>query len=263
MNMFFRWDEPSIFVIGTGRCGTTLLTDLIQGERISCLKERQVKSRLRRLGRQHIFNLLYTGAFTEARFLRFFRATRREQLRALPAGHVYCEKIPHGQWALPQIRRVFPKARFIEISRDGRDTVQSMIKVNWYGPDDDLPRWTPRGDLAAWERMSQFEKCCVRLARTIPFTLHNMLCEPGSDYLHFSYESLMADPEATLRRIEAFLGLPLKRGLVQIKPSREGWRSWTPEQLATYERILGPHGLAVQGLLGYERVAPSELHAPA
>ncbi|HTE05224.1 MAG TPA: sulfotransferase [Planctomycetota bacterium] len=262
MSLSFRWDEPSLFVIGTGRCGTTLLTDLIQGERIHCLKEREVKSRLRRLGRQHIFNLLYTGAFSEARFLRFFRATRKAEVRKLPAGHVYAEKIPHGQWALEPIRRVFPKARFIEISRDGRDTVQSMVSVGWYAPDDELPRWTPRGDLGAWSALPQFEKCCVRLARTIPFTLQNLLTEPGSGYLHFSYESLMADPEGILRRMEAFLGMPLARG-VEIRPSREAWRAWTPAQLATYERILGPHGLAVQELLGYRRATPAELHARA
>src|SRR5262249_7169377 len=127
--------------------------------------------------------------------------------------------------------------------------------VNWYGPGDPLPRWTPRGDLTAWHKLSQFEQCCIRLARTIPFTLQNMLCEDADRYLSFSYESLMNDTETTMRRMEDFLGLKLDRGRVQIKPSREAWRSWTREQLATYERILGPRGLQLQELLGYKRAS--------
>ncbi|UCF83780.1 MAG: hypothetical protein JSV50_21900, partial [Desulfobacteraceae bacterium] len=70
-----------VFVIGTGRCGTTLLTDLIQGKQIHCLKERQVLSRIRELGNQHIFNLLYWGDITEQFFLRFFKAVRVDILK--------------------------------------------------------------------------------------------------------------------------------------------------------------------------------------
>ena len=259
MNFSFRHDGPAVFVVGTGPCGTTLLTDLIQGERISCLKEREVSSRVHALGRRHIFYLLYTGELTESQFLRHFRRTRRERVRLLPPGHTYCEKIPHGQWAIELIRQVFPKARFIEIFRDGRNTVQSMVGVGWYGTGDELHRWTPRGDLADWNQLTQFEKCCLRLARTIPFTVQNMATLPTEAHLAFSYEALMNDPETILRRIEQFIGLPLKRGRVEIKPSRDGWRSWTPAQLATFERTLGPTGLALQALLGYRSATPADL----
>jgi hypothetical protein len=254
----FRYDEPAIFVIGTGRCGTTLLTDLIQGERVHCLKEREVKSRIGR-DRRHLFYMLYSGELSEAQFLRHFRRLRRAQLRELPRGELYCEKIPHGQWAIEPIRRVFPQARFIEIYRDGRDTVQSMTNVNWYGPGDDMHRWSPRGDLADWNRMTQFEKCCLRLARTIPFTVSNMATRKPDEYLCFSYEALMADCESHLKRMESFIGQPLHRGRVELKPSRDGWRSWSAEQLATFERTLGPTGLALQEVLGYRRATVADL----
>lgn len=253
------WARPAIFVVGTGRCGTTLLTDLIQGDRIHCLKERQVKSRFQRFERRHIFNMLFRRELTEAQFLRLFQRTRREHMAPLPEDHVFCEKIPHGQWALESIRRVFPHARFIEIYRDGRDTVQSMLNVEWYAPDDEVPRWTPRGDLTEWNALPQFEKCCRRLAGTIPYTLVNMLTYGPDEYLHFSYESLLDDLEGTLRRIEEFVGVELYRDRVKIKPSGGKWRGWSAEQLETYHRVLGERGLAVQELLGYPRASVEDL----
>jgi hypothetical protein len=244
-----------VFVIGTGRCGTTLLTDLIQGPRIDCLKERAVRSRFPAFGNQHIFNLLYRGDLPEGTFLQYFRSVREKLLERHPPENVYCEKIPHGQWAVESIRRVFPEARFIEIYRDGRDTVQSMLHVSWYAPDDTRPRWIPRGDLAEWKRSSQFEKCCTRLHRTIPFTILNRLSYDSDVYLSFAYEELMAETETVIQRIEEFAGTDLYRDRVQIRPSLGNWRRWSIEQTETYDRILGEDGWRAQRFLGYEREA--------
>ncbi len=241
-----------LFVIGTGRCGTTLLTELIQGPRIRCLKERQVQSRFPQFGNDHIFYMRYRGAIPEDTFLDFFRTARVSLLRALPPGHVYCEKIPHGQWAISEIRRIFPDAKFLEVHREGKDTVQSMIHAGWYAPDDARPRWVPRGLLDAWNEMSQFEKCCTRYAHTVAHTVFNRMTMSARDYLAISYEELMQQPECVLQRIEAFAGESLHRGQVELKPSHENWRQWTEEQLDTYHAFLGEDGMRAQTFLGYE-----------
>lgn len=249
-----RIDLPRrpLFVIGTGRCGTTLLTDLIQGPRIHCLKERQVQSRFPQFGNDHIFYMRYRGDISEDSFLELFRTARVPLLRALLPGHVYCEKIPHGQWAISEMRRIFPDAKFLEIYREGKDTVQSMIHAGWYAPDDARPRWAPRGPLDAWHEMSQFEKCCTRYAHTIAHTVFNRMTMPGRDYLAISYEELMQHPEAVLQRMEAFAGESFERGRVVLKPSHENWRNWTEEQLDTYHKFLGEAGMRAQTFLGYE-----------
>jgi hypothetical protein len=254
-----RIDLPRrpLFVIGTGRCGTTLLTDLIQGPRIRCLKERQVQSRFAQFGNHHIFYLRYRGDISEEVFLALFRTARTGHLRALPAGHVYCEKIPHGQWAIEEIRRVFPGAKFLEIHREGKDTVQSMIHAGWYAPEDTRPRWAPRGPLDAWHAMPQFEKCCTRYAHTIAHTLFNRMTMPSHDYMAISYEDLMDDPGRVLQAIESFAAEELFRGRVELKPSRENWRTWTAEQLDTYHAILGEAGMRAQAFLGYEACSTS------
>lgn len=241
-----------VFVIGTGRCGTTLLTDLIQGERISCLKERQVQSRFPQFGNGHIFNLVDRGDIPEEVFLALFRTTRAALLQRHDPSHVYCEKIPHGQWAIERMRRVFPAAKFIEIHREGKDTVQSMIHAGWYAKDDPRPRWAPRGPRRGWDARPQFEKCCVRYAHTIAHTIFNRMTMAPEDYLSFSYEELMENPEAISTRIEAFTGETLFRGRVALKPSRENWRTWSAAQYETYDAILGDEGRRGQVLLGYE-----------
>lgn len=240
------------FVIGTGRCGTTLMTDLIQGARISCLKERQVQSRFPEYGNQHIFNMINRGEISIEDFQLRFCGVRRPLLDRLPPTNVYCEKIPHGQWAIEEIRRAFPDAKFIEIFREGKDTVQSMIHAGWYAREDPRPRWAPRGSLSLWHQMNQFEKCCLRYRHTIAHTLFNTMTLSPEDYLSFPYEELMRDSEAVLRRIESFVGEKLHRGKVELKPSRENWRSWTEAQLETYHAILGDEGLRAQTFLGYE-----------
>ncbi len=249
-----RIDLPRrpVFVIGTGRCGTTLLTELIQGPRIHCLKERQVQSRFPQFGNHHIFYLRYRGDISEDVFLALFRTARTALLRDLPQGHVYCEKIPHGQWAIPEIRRVFPDAKFLEIHREGKDTVQSMIHAGWYAPDDARPRWASRGPLDAWHAMSQFEKCCTRYAHTIAHTVFNRITMSANDYLSISYEDLMHEPEATLQRMETFAGETFERGRVELTPSHDNWRKWGTEQLDTYHAILGEDGMRAQAFLGYE-----------
>ena len=252
MEIFLK--RRPVFVIGTGRCGTTLLTDLIQGEKIHCLKERQVPSRFKEFGNKHIFNMVYREEIDDELFIRYFNAIRVEILKKYNSDEIYCEKIPHGQWAIHLIKMVFPQAKFIEIFREGMDTVQSMLNAGWYAPTDTWPRWIPQGDLRNWVIMDQFEKCCIRLANTIRFTVDNMITysESGQDYLAISYEELMENTETVLKLLESFTEAKFYRGRVQIKPSIRNWDNWSNESKYKYYNILGEIGIRDQLFLGYK-----------
>jgi hypothetical protein len=243
--------ERPVFVIGTGRCGTTLLANLLQGENFRCLKEMEVQSRLIEHDNKHMFNLLYTGEMSEEDFLRHFKKTRRLGERR---GQRYAEKIPHGQWAMRQIRQVYPGALFIEIHRDGRDVVQSMLNVDWYAPFDTRPRWTPLpGEVEDWSSLSQLEKCCVRWLHTVRFTVQNIKKETPEDYFSVSYKELCRDTESVLCQIERFLDTTLFRNMVQIRLSADSWKRWTKIQQLTFYKTVGEEGRAHQRFLSYRK----------
>lgn len=92
-----------------------------------------------------------------------------------------------GYWRdIDVLRRLFPDAQFVHIVRDGRSCVASLKRMPWW--EGGVPAAT-----AVW-LMAQ--KRCRRDTRTLP---------PGS-YFELRYEDLVAEPEALLRRLCAFLG---------------------------------------------------------
>jgi hypothetical protein len=109
----------------------------------------------------------------------------------------YGDKTPVYCLCAEQIQALLPEARFIHLIRDGRDTVLSY-RTAWARSHtvDELARhWAAR----------------VRAARRQAHELHH--------YLEVRYESLVLEPETTLRQICAFLDL-----------------SWDPAILTYHER---------------------------
>lgn len=128
-----------------------------------------------------------------------------EAVRALPAFHpiggVRCffqcyarrfgkkrwgEKTPDNLHHLIEIHRAFPEVRFLHVVRDPRDVVLSW-RATWFAPSKDLAVLA-----AEWERR-------ITIARL------QMAQVPHA--LEIRYEDLVEQPEATLRRVCAFLEL--------------------------------------------------------
>ncbi|MET0423831.1 MAG: sulfotransferase [Actinoplanes sp.] len=87
---------------------------------------------------------------------------------------------------VPQLRRLFPDAQFINIMRDGRDCVASLKETPWRPPDfgELIDHWARSADAS------------MRAER-----------EYGPDVYHqVRYEDLVADPEKYLRAVCRFLG---------------------------------------------------------
>jgi len=96
------------------------------------------------------------------------------------------DKTPDYGFALDDIRRVLPEARFLHIIRDGRDAAASLRDL-WFSPSrnyDELVRyWASR-------------------VRTI-----RQLGAGRPDYMEVRYEALVADTPAVLRQVCTFLNL--------------------------------------------------------
>lgn len=98
------------------------------------------------------------------------------------------DKTPRNTFELPHLLHAFPEAQVIHLVRDGRDVCLSWAQVDW-------ARYTVTGAAKQWAKW-------IRVASAVADLLG------ASRYLEVRYEELVEHPEATLRRICAFLGEP-------------------------------------------------------
>jgi hypothetical protein len=167
-----------------------------------------------------------------------FRALTRdlfEQLRkthdpSLAKSHVGCQVHRHYEEAL----RTWPRARFIHIVRDGRDVCASWIKFGWLGNGYEAGvRW--KGALLEWERVKELI--------------------PEAQRTEVRFETLIQEPEAEIRRLCAFTGVPYDNRTLRyhedtsyepIDPKQAGkWRKQlTQREVQLFEAVAGEALLA-------------------
>lgn len=103
------------------------------------------------------------------------------------------DKWPGNVVLMEKIAALLPEARFVHIIRDGRDVAASLRRL-WFRPGE-----TYAECVALWADR-------VRAARRHAAT--------GLPYLEVRYESLVAEPHATLARICAFLEFPYDEAML-------------------------------------------------
>lgn len=196
-----------VFLVGCPRSGTSLLRDLLRshprlafpseshfipsfyrgfGDPRSDRAARNLAARIRRLMWVRRWNLdLDPSILAHCR-----------SFSGLVSG-LYCEfarrkgkprwgdKTPEYVTEIPLLFELFPAARVVHLYRDGRDVARSWIAAP-FGPA------STHGAASAWRRM-------VTAGR------HAGQGFPDS-YLEVRYESLVGEPEATMRQVCAFIG---------------------------------------------------------
>jgi hypothetical protein len=131
----------------------------------------------------------------------------------------FAEKTPQHILHMPRIRAVYPEAKFLLVSRDGRDVASSLSKVPW-GPSD------PYAAFRVWLR-------CYRAQQ-------QAVAEKDGRLLCIRYEELAAEPEKELGRLCEFLGLEYESQMAQGEGNREGvpsreydWKARAFEKITT------------------------------
>lgn len=268
---------PKFFIVGSARSGTTLLrvmlnahgqiavppesrfvVELYEGERI------EVETWLRMLSQHHRFKtwgisiddvahelddaswVAYPDAVEAA-----FRAFARHRDKPM-----WGDKTPRYIEQIPLLARLFPRARFIHMVRDGRNVALSYASVP-FGP-----------------------KTVSRAARLWSDRV-SMGIEAGGGipdrYLEIRYEDLAADPEANARKVCGFIGVEFDgdmldysekaaeevlpraarynpRVLARDTSSTRRWQAEMPAfQAEVFEAVAG----ATLSRLGYERRHPN------
>jgi hypothetical protein len=146
---------------------------------------------------------------------------------------------------IPLLLEAFPRARFVEIVRDGRAVALSLANVDWWP--DGVVWWcgmTPK----QWEAEGRdpWELCARTWVEELHITEAGLATVPEPQRLSITYEQLVADPQRTLYGIAAFAGL-YRRDTgedwvegVRFPNRNRAWRTrLDPAAITTIEAIEG------------------------
>lgn len=283
-----RGEDP-FFVVGTGRCGSTLLQAMLDAH--PCLRlppETQFFDHLDppRLGLPDPLppDLVdrYLRLADERGGLAFIRVNDRiidayrgyllAQPRrardmflwilrsmsdpdgAAPSGVRLGEKTPQHWQHLDRIRSFFPDAPIVHIHRDPRDVVAGLLEMPW---------WKQR---SVWKTAAYCRQALTDALRRAPDAAQRVLL--------VRYESLVADPEAQMRRVCEHVGVAYDPAVLShdqtasraFLPHESAYKAGTArpldrgrhgryrdkltgQQIRVIERMFG---LGLLGRLGYE-----------
>ncbi len=223
---------PFPFIVGVGRSGTTLLRLMLDAHpKLAIPSETLFLQHLVRpdTSREQFIEIV-TGSETWPNM-----ALDAEELRAALDGpfslpdairtfyRLYAgkhgkerwgDKTPYYRVFIRDIAELLPEAYFIHVIRDGRDSALSYQGL-WFGPGDDF------------EKQARFWMQEIEAARG--------RARHVARYSEVRYETLVREPEATLRALCATLDL-------DFDPVMLDYHRTAAERLSEFKRPFGPQG---------------------
>lgn len=158
----------------------------------------------------------------------------------------WCDKRPMYVRHVDVLRRMFPDAQFVHLVRDGRSAAASLARMPWF-----------QGDLAQAIGTWRLAMEHARAARA---------ALPADSWFDLSYEQLIVEPEAQLRRLCSYLGegfdpVMLAPSAVRdsLIPSRKTWHANTAGPLLAERTQSWRHELSSRDIAFLEAVAGREL----
>jgi hypothetical protein len=208
-------EDRLIFLIGSPRSGTTMLARMLGAHsRVHAPPEPHLMTGLAhlgyfekvdaapydpiitQLGLREIVAALPRGEQDYVDALRAHTDALYEKLLA-PTGKTFLlDKTPAYALVLDFIARLYPRARYVVITRNPLAAFSSQVESFF------------DGDAEAAERVAPL------LDRYVP-AIARFLRERPVELVHVRYEDLVQDPEAHLRRIAEGIGLPFEPGMVE------------------------------------------------
>jgi len=210
------------FIIGTGRCGTSMLAQMLNSHSKICVPhELQIlfeysnngsrlyeifeERRNERFGSEDFVELIknicphkfheyfdYRGFFEKQRYpvrnLKELANRLYAEITESKNKNILIEQTPWYGQRIDILNELFPDAKYIHMIRDGRDVAISFARTPWWHNDiaQNLERW----DIEVKQIISSAEKLLN----------HNQ-------FLQVRYEDFVENPESGLMRICAFLGV--------------------------------------------------------
>ncbi len=150
-------------------------------------------------------------------------------------------------------RKVYPEAKLIQILRDGRAVVNSLMNVSWWRGTPDAWMWgpIPENYLMEYENSGRRRSVLAAIGWKRLMDLYEQEADElpaGMLVKQVRYNEFTANPLSVMREVAEFADLPqspkfersIKR--FQIRDADTAWRtSLSPEDLAHVERVIGDH----------------------
>lgn len=235
-----KFNVPNIqigFIVGTGRCGSTILAQVLNSHsKIAVPPELQFidklyNMQLEKLTSEDIGQIIenycpynlheYFDFKTYLSGLKYPQTSLSKLLEGLFIAicdsqnkSIFIEQTPwHGQH-LPMIKDLFPEAKVIHIIRDPRDVVISFIRSKWWG------------EISIEEGMRKW--------RDIVKMISQWGGENSSSYLELRYEDLVLNPKHELTKVLRLVGTDYESGMLD------------PDRLYDYRPLQKQNTIALQ-----------------
>ncbi|XP_062261901.1 protein-tyrosine sulfotransferase 1-like [Platichthys flesus] len=195
----FPEDTPLIFIGGFPRSGTTLMRVMLDAHHaVRCGEETRVIPRLLAMRATWSRSVKEKMRLDEAGVTdQVLDSAVRAFLLEVIVGHGepaprLCNKDPFALKSLSYLARIFPKAKFVLMLRDGRATVHSMIsrKVTISGFD-----------------LTSYRDCLTKWSSAVETMFNQCQAAGKGRCLPVSYEQLVIQPQEEMRKLLHFLDL--------------------------------------------------------
>lgn len=248
-----RIDEP-VFILGCPRSGTTYLGTLLAELRDSTyIFEPQIL--------KYYVRLLMQNRAGRVHALAVYKLGLRSLVLAGPGhGPRPIEKNPNHVFVVDQLLSMFPNARFVIITRDGRDVAVSLREKPWHRADSVGVEREPAGYLSGpfphfyiesdredeYRRTSDIHRC-IWIWRRHQEVVEQLRQRDDLSQHHIRYEELVARPNETLEGLCDFLATSndsqsavLARAMTGRTSSVGRWRdALTDAELRTIDEEAG------------------------
>jgi hypothetical protein len=215
-----------VFVLSTGRVGTTTLQHLLNlSKDVHAFHEPDPK--FLKEGQEAYLEFPLSKGKSSELFDRYVEARVSRLSRALERGCVYAECANRMTFLAPILAGSFPQAKFIHLYRNPADLIRSAMRRRWYvsGNEYDRTRVVPRHDdpwAAEWETWDLFEKCCWHWKTVNGFALHVLSELPQDSVFRARHESLFGQDAGEAERLFEWLDVskPERKEVLRVIGTR-------------------------------------------
>ena len=197
--------KPPIFVGGAGRSGTTLLRLFLDSHpNITCGPEMKFVpmlcrafTELDRIHGERLANNFNLARSDNAKIFGQHIVATMEPYRVASGKPRIAEKTPQNIFQFEILRQVLSDSPLIQVLRDGRDVVRSLLSMNWFN----LASGKPLPYTVDIEAAANYWVRSVESGR-------KLLRQENSNYFEIRFEDLVERPEFALKQLFDFVGEP-------------------------------------------------------